>query len=310
MKVAFTLLFLLAALGVGCAPEPELVLPPDEGASAALGERGAYGVARLARVVRARVDDVVEVDVLAPADASGELLEGPFPVVVFIHGGLVGQRRYEWLTRHIASRGFVVVAPAHRWQLAFFEQGAGPDALAALRAIAEDEDDPLHGVMSDAPGAVVGHSLGGVIAASIWLDHPLDFDLLVLTSSIPLAGDDFASRTPGGRVLSITGGRDGRIGPEEVDEGAAQIAASGAPTTAAVVLGMNHVQWTDEVTDDERANDDEPTVDTALARERSLYMIDAALNTLTGEPDTILAEPMLWPEGVTTMDGWRAQEGQ
>lgn len=311
MTVAAAALWGLA----GCGPptEPVLVLEPiavpDQ-----LGERGAYGVARLSRPLRVRGDDSVQVHVYAPADGQGRFLQGPFPPAVFVHGGRVEALRYHWWMTHMASLGFVVIAPEHTLELALFSQGDGIDALEALEALAEQPRDPLHGVLDvGAPGVAFGHSLGGVVATALWLDHPERFELLLLASSQPAPGDAeaLAERgARGGRVLSVTGGRDGRISPAEVAQGAAVIADSGAPTTVAVVEGMNHVQWTEEPTEAERAEDDEPTVELEQARQRALWILDSTVRAWRAGPGASLPDTEQWPEGVAPYEDGQTEQGE
>lgn len=103
-----------------------------------------------------------------------------FPVVAFSHG-LGGYRmQSSFLMSHLASWGFVVVAPDHVERgLAIVLEGdntkidvsKGPDQLlAALERIQKEgrtEGSRFFGVVDDAKVAAVGHSMGGAAAASI-----------------------------------------------------------------------------------------------------------------------------------------------
>ena len=73
---------------------------------------------------------------------------------------------------------------------------------------------------------------------------------------------------------------------------------------------MNHYQWTDGATEDELAGDGTPTVTDEVARMNALFLIDALLEQ-TYQPTApidvsadILDEPMLWPAGLLTYQGW------
>jgi alpha-beta hydrolase superfamily lysophospholipase len=188
--------FVLLAWLAGCAGETSIVAMPDPSAPSArasLGERGPFGVLRVPRRVRARVDAAIDVTVLVPLEASGATTRRR-PVAVLVHGGLVSPERYEWLAVHLAMRGFVVLVPAHALDLAFFEQENAIAALRVLRARPREPGDPLEGTMDDEPAAILGHSLGGVVAASLWDEHPEELDELVLFASFP-AGSTMSRRS-------------------------------------------------------------------------------------------------------------------
>ncbi|MBZ0282667.1 MAG: prolyl oligopeptidase family serine peptidase [Anaerolineae bacterium] len=50
----------------------------------------------------------------ALADAQADIDAAPYPLVVFSHGGGSESVLYAWLVEHLASYGFVVIAPNHR----------------------------------------------------------------------------------------------------------------------------------------------------------------------------------------------------
>ena len=50
---------------------------------------------------------------LAIRDASFDLSAAPYPLVVFSHGFSLGHAGYAWLAEHLATHGFVVIAPQH-----------------------------------------------------------------------------------------------------------------------------------------------------------------------------------------------------
>jgi predicted dienelactone hydrolase len=73
--------------------------------------------------VQARVTEGLDVDVIYPSDSQGAVDRSgaPYPVIVFVQGGLVTVQRYQWLTAHLASRGYVVLAPHHQLDLPVLE---------------------------------------------------------------------------------------------------------------------------------------------------------------------------------------------
>lgn len=263
---------------------------------ASLGEDGPYGVRLVPRAVRVRVDERIDVDVFVPVEVDGSNARAR-PVAVFVHGGLVAPDRYAWLATHLASRGFVVLVPSHALDLAFFEQGNAIEALVALRRRAADPSDALFGTMDDRPAAILGHSLGGVVSASLWDERPDDFEELVLLASYP-AGSTLRSRTSG-RALSIVGSADARVSITQASEGVHVLATSGRPVVLAVIEGMSHMQIADDVTADEAAAAGVPTIDEAAARARVAWLIDAMLFPRTGGSFDAIDDDSTWPDGIT-----------
>lgn len=281
------MLALFVLLGGACEPAVQQVLEPDAMALAAYGDRGPHGVLLSQRQFRVRVDQAVDVEVLWPDSP------GAFAPVLLVQGGFVSPERYRWLAIHMASRGHVVIAPKHLLDLAFFAQGNGLDALAALRQASQDPSDPLAGKVAEIPGMAIGHSLGGVVAAKAWLGDPLGLSHLVFLASIPDPGDDLTVRRQG-RVLSIIGDQDGM----SVDEAAAGLEDFVVPTTLAVVRGMNHYHFTDDASDEELAPGGEAREPIPVTRRRALYLVDAALDEIDGTPVRVFEQPQNWPEGL------------
>lgn len=103
----------------------------------------------------------------APADPSA----GPYPLVVLSPGYALGAGTYAWLAEHLASHGFVVIAPDHEEQLdpgrLWRSTITRPrDILAVLDHI-DDLSSPggdLAGLIDTRAVAVIGHSYGGYTA--------------------------------------------------------------------------------------------------------------------------------------------------
>ena len=286
---------------------------PDDDSIAPYGEDGRFAVGVLTREVLVRAEERVEVDVFVPLDAaSGDPVKGPHPGVIIVHGGLVPKERYHWLAIHFASRGFIATTAEHRLDLALFEAGNDLDAFERVRTLSQSSSDPLHDLISNDPPAIMGHSLGGVVASKTWTERPGNVGPLIMLASIPAAGHDFASRPAGSRVLSVTGGVDRSLEPAGAAEGVDQMRQGEENNRVDFVIvdGMNHYQWTDGATEDELAGDGTPTVSDEVARMNALFLIDALLEQ-TYQPTApidvsadILDEPMLWPAGLLTYQGW------
>lgn len=230
MASLFTLLSGL--LGAGC----ELAAPLR-------GAPVSAGVARATFEVRARSTDVVEVEVLYPADEAGLPLPGPHPAVVFVQGGLVGVGRYAWQGEALARAGYVVALPRHEMDLAFFAIENGEEARRLL--VTPPPGSLLDGQVDAARIAVGGHSLGGVVATKLALRG--GFQALVLEASYPDGADLKALEAFTLPSLSLAGANDCSAPLEKVRTG---WDALPAPTALSVLAGVTHYQFTDSEAED------------------------------------------------------------
>ncbi|XP_077240159.1 chlorophyllase 2 [Tasmannia lanceolata] len=125
--------------------------------------------------------------------------EGEFPVLVFIHGYLLFNSFYSQLLQHVASHGFIVVAPQ-------LYQVAGPDSRDDIKSAAETTDWLLEGLSAVLPTnvrpnlsklGISGHSRGGKVAFALALGHAntlLKFSALMGID--PVDGMDKGKQTP------------------------------------------------------------------------------------------------------------------
>lgn len=240
------------------------------------GAQGAFGVGTTSWMVQARVNGAFRLDVFFPSDEKGRLdtRQAPYPMVLFIHGGAVDAQRYAWIARHMASRGYVVLLPAHILHLALFELDNGRIAIDSVLRKSQQRGHPLaQAVLVDGPIAAMGHSLGGVTAAFQWAGDPR-ISALCLISSFPADGTALQDRA-GSPVLSIVGANDQRSTPEEVKQGFQPFAA---PRWLAVVDDMNHYDWTDRTTLSELQSDGPAAQSLDVTRKQAMAVIDTWLD--------------------------------
>ncbi len=109
----------------------------------------------------------------ATRDAPPDLAAGPYPLAVLSPGLSMGPTSYAWLAEHLASYGFVVIAPDHHeqidpefdvlWQAAVARPGDILDVLAYVDG-GVGAGGALAGLVDAETVAVLGHSYGGYTA--------------------------------------------------------------------------------------------------------------------------------------------------
>jgi chlorophyllase len=130
-------------------------------------------------------------------------LSGAVPVVIFNHGFAVRASQYHDSLNHLASWGFVVVAP--QWDSGFptarSHLGLAEDLVAAIDWL-YDNDLPIETIAEPSQLAVMGHSRGGkqALHAAILDDRIVATFTLDPVDSAPPFGsfevEDFPSVTP------------------------------------------------------------------------------------------------------------------
>jgi predicted dienelactone hydrolase len=106
-------------------------------------------------------------------DAPYDLAAGPYPLVILSPGFSIGSSTYAWLAEHLASYGFVVIAPEHQEQLDAELNGlwqaaiTRPQEILAVLAYVDEQAGSgrtLEGLPNADSVAVIGHSYGGYTA--------------------------------------------------------------------------------------------------------------------------------------------------
>jgi hypothetical protein len=98
-------------------------------------------------------------------------LEGEFPLIVFLQGGLVDKSLYSKFSTHLASYGYVVVVPNHLQQLfqdvppgLWASQWTLKEALEDMKIRQASDASPLFKIVNTDIAGISGHSNGGAAA--------------------------------------------------------------------------------------------------------------------------------------------------
>lgn len=197
--------------------------------------------------------------------------DGPFPILIFVHG-LGGVRmQNSFMMEHLASHGYIVAAMDHTYgaavtifedgRVALFDPDVLPDdrpavdggrqlidvwsrdvaiAYSFLKTHNRIPDSPLNGqVNADALG-VFGHSTGGGTA----VDFCAEFDLC--RAGIGL--DAWVEPLEPDRQIEIPflfASSEGWLGPENRDRGHALLAAAAAPVFELTLANTAHFDYSD-----------------------------------------------------------------
>lgn len=123
----------------------------------------------------------------AYAYTGGRAFEPRLPAIVFIHGAALDHSVWQWQSRYLAHHGHSVLAvdlPAH---------GRSPGAARSTIEAMADWVDALIEAAGLAQAAVVGHSMGSLVALDTALRHPRRVSKLALigTAAPMPVGDAF-----------------------------------------------------------------------------------------------------------------------
>ena len=165
-------------------------------------------------------------DVFGPAEGAP---------VVLVQGGDVERERYHWLAQELGDHDYRVLVPQYPADLAIMGGERTHRVLEDARAM---------GDVAAGPAVVMGHSLGGVVAASQWVEYPDDYAELVMLASWPSGTADVGSRDE--RALELVGSEDGKP-LSDFEENTRDF----VDFECVVIEGMTHYDWTDDATDRE-----------------------------------------------------------
>ncbi len=238
------------------------------------GKPVSEGVSRAEFEARTNGTDLVKMTVLFPSTAAGSPRGASLPGVVFIQGGFVATKRYEWQAEALARAGYVVVLPENQLELAFFSIDYGQAARGLL--VSPPRGSLLEDLVDPSRIAVAGHSLGSVVALKLALGG--GFAAVVLEAGFPDGADTSAAMSFTKPSLSLAGELDCSAQLGKVRAGWNTL---GAPTALTVLEGVTHYQFTDADTED-RKRGCAPAVELNDAHERIeqavVTFLDAAMS--------------------------------
>lgn len=280
-------LWLVAALACACSPYPtkpgERLDEPNPTRAGVLGFDGDRGTAITDFIAQSRVTEALRVQVIYPARLDGTLASdsAPYPAVVFLQDATISRSRYHWLARHMATRGYVVILPDHPFNLPMLDTDHAVLALRAVRDASRVDGTLFNAIDPSGLAAVMGHGLGGVVAARQWANYT-DFSAVAVLAAYPADADYAAIRARrGSPSLLVAGTADVPTALTRVQGAFTNVFE--APKLYAQVDALNHYAWTDNPTVDELTSDGPrpPTLDARAATRRdALTVVDLWLDSV------------------------------
>ena len=144
--------------------------------------------------------------------------------IVFYPGGRVDARSYAPLARDLAEQGYLVVITPVTLNLAVMSPNVGDRARDAHPEVER--------------WGIIGHSLGGAMAATHVAARPGEYEALVFLAAYPPDGTNL--REAVGIVASVYGDRDGGLKMEKVNSTKELLPTNSIFTE---IKGANHAQW-------------------------------------------------------------------
>jgi predicted dienelactone hydrolase len=192
-----------------------------------------------------------------PTSAVTPATGGPFPVVVFSHGSGGQPHFYKYFTEHLASWGFVVVAPPHPGNTSAdcFPCGGASIAPSArerptdvtfvleqVLALKNDATQPLGKIVDGTRTAIAGHSFGGWTSVYAGAGGPFNA-IISMAPGLPasLVGRAVSDHVP---TLILGGAKDELIAPADVMKLFAALPSDDAKTYVSFPDG-HHLTFSD-----------------------------------------------------------------
>lgn len=137
----------------------------------------------------------------AVRDADMDRRYGPYPVIIFSHGAYSARFQYNFYTVHLASHGYIVIAPDHEgntlWDMvrdgfSFVKMASSAgDRITDMKfmlykaeELNADESGFFGGMIDTERAALSGHSFGGFTSVVAHYRYPQSFDLTVALAPV------------------------------------------------------------------------------------------------------------------------------
>ncbi len=173
------------------------------------------------------IDSLVDSETVSITQGKNIIFHPSEPMdtgIIIYQGGHVDPRSYSVLAHGLAEKGYTVFIPKMPFNLAVLDKNA------AIRIINETPEIDKW--------VLVGHSLGGAMAASLVYDEPDEFQGLVLLAAYPPENNDLSSYEI--KVTTIYGSNDKVASPTEIEESFSLL----PPESRKVLIdGGNHAQF-------------------------------------------------------------------
>lgn len=247
LVLVFGVLAAMASFGAGGVLAPRAAFAQDE-----LAQPGAFTVS--ANVARVEVPGATAFDALlyypAPAAAPGAALEpsgAPYPVVVFGHGFLQAPSRYSGVLAHMASWGFIVIAPDTQTGFSPSHGQFALDMRTCIDWLVQEngrEGSVLRAGVDVGAIGIGGHSMGGGAATLAAADDPR----IIAIATLAAAETNPSAVAAAGRLsipASYISGSQDSITPL-AQHGQRMYDAQTSPRQLPLILGGSHCGFQDD----------------------------------------------------------------
>ncbi len=173
------------------------------------------------------IDSLVDNEKVSITQGKSIIFQPSEPIdtgIIIYQGGHVDPRSYSVLAYRLAEEGYIVFIPKMPFNLAVLDKNV---ALEIINQNPEIEN-----------WVLIGHSLGGAMAASLVYDEPNEFQGLVLLAAYPPEKNDLSSYEI--KVTTIYGSKDKVASPIQIEESFNLL----PPESRKVLIdGGNHAQF-------------------------------------------------------------------
>ncbi len=182
----------------------------------------------------------------APGGTDAHLAEGAWPLVIFAHGRLAPPELYDATLAHLATWGYLVIAPRTAGGPVSPHDLYARDLLATIDWAETESTDPaswLAGAVAPGPVALAGHSMGGGASVLAGADPRIGaLVLLAPAETRPSATAAAAAITA--PVLILAGDHDA-ITPPAIHALPIRDGLTGAMSQLRMLAGGSHCGFTD-----------------------------------------------------------------